>query len=59
MDYPDDVWYGESLRAAVGRGVKIHSVAASGLDPRGTLVFRQIAQYTRGKFIFIEWKRNN
>ncbi len=55
MDYPGDVPYGESLKAAVGKGIRIHSVAASGLNPVGTLVFRQIAQMTRGKFIFIEY----
>ena len=55
LDYEGDVWYGESLRAAVAKGVKVHSVAASGLDQVGTLIFRQIAQYTRGKFIFIEY----
>jgi Mg-chelatase subunit ChlD len=55
MDYAGDVRYGESLKAAVDRGIRIHSVAASGLNPTGTFIFRQIAQYTRGKFIFIEY----
>lgn len=55
MDYAGDVPYGESLKAAVDRGIRIHAVAASGLDPRGTFVFRQIAQFARGKFIFIEY----
>lgn len=55
MDYAGDTWYGQSVRAAVGKGIRIHSVAASGLDARGTLVWRQIAQFTRGKFIFIEY----
>lgn len=57
MDYVDDVPYGESLQDAVTLGIRIHAVAASGLadDPAGSLVFRQIAQYTRGRFIFIEY----
>lgn len=55
MDYEGDVAYGESLKAAVGKGIRIHSVAASGISPVGSLVFRQIAQFTRGKFIFIEY----
>jgi len=55
MDYQGDVPYGQSLKAAVARGVRIHSVAASGLDPLGTFVWRQIAQFTRGRFIFIEY----
>jgi hypothetical protein len=55
MDYQGDVSYGKSLPAAVGRGIRIHAVAASGIDEVGSLVFRQIAQFTRGKFIFIEY----
>lgn len=55
LDYEDDVSYLESAKDAVARGVRIHAVAASGLTPFGTLCFRQIAQYTRGKFIFIEY----
>src|SRR5690606_116710 len=54
-DYQDDIPYGESLKDALARGVRIHAVAASGLDPFGSLVFRQTAQYTRGRFIFIEY----
>ena len=38
-----------------GWSSQVHSVAASGLDNRGTLVWRQVAQFTRGKFIFIEY----
>lgn len=55
MDYDNDIPYGDSLQEAVAKGIKIHAVAASGLDEVGTLVFRQIAQYSRGKFIFIEY----
>ncbi|MDP2344289.1 MAG: VWA domain-containing protein [Deltaproteobacteria bacterium] len=57
MDYQDDIPYGESLKDAVTLGIRVHAVAASGLadDDAGSLVFRQIAQYTRGRFIFIEY----
>ena len=55
MDYEGDVPYGQSALAALAQGIRIHSVAASGLDGLGTLVFRQVAQLTRGKFIFIEY----
>jgi hypothetical protein len=55
MDYDGDVPYGTSVKAAIGKGIRIHSVAASGLEPFGTIVFRQIAQATRGKFVFIEY----
>ena len=55
MDYENDVPYGQSLRAAVAEGIRIHAVAASGLGEAGSFVFRQIAQFCRGKFIFIEY----
>ncbi|MCE9637361.1 MAG: VWA domain-containing protein [Planctomycetes bacterium] len=55
MDYAGDTPYGETVRAAVGKGIRIHTVAASGIDDAGTLAFRQIAQYTRGKFVFLEY----
>lgn len=60
MDYADDIPYGESLQDAVTLGVRIHAVAASGLadDAAGSLVFRQVAQYARGRFIFIEYGRD-
>jgi hypothetical protein len=55
MDYQGDAPYGDSAVRAIGKGLRVHSVAASGLDPVGTLVFRQTAQLCRGKFIFIEY----
>ena len=58
MDYKGDVLYGESALEAIARGIRVHAVAASGLDPLGSVVFRQIAQLTRGKFIFIEYGKD-
>jgi len=55
MDYQESVTYAHASVVALSRGIRIHTVAASGLDEMGTLVFRQIAQMTRGKFIFIEY----
>ena len=55
MDYAGDVAYDRSMRAAAERGIKVHAVAASGLDPFGSLVMRQVAQMTRGRFTFIEY----
>lgn len=55
MDYSGDTPYGQSLLAAVDRGIRVHAVAASGLDSFGTVVMRQTAQFTGGKFIFIEY----
>ncbi len=55
MDYQEDVTYGRAAAAAMVRGIRVHTVAASGLDDPGSFAFRQIAQLTRGQFIFIEY----
>ena len=55
MDYAQDIPYSTSAQAALAGGIRVHTVAASGLDDVGSLVFRQVAQLTRGKFIFIEY----
>ena len=41
------------MAEARSRGIKIFSVASSGLDVQGEYIFRQIAQHTMGRFIFI------
>ena len=43
------------LVAALGKGIKVFSVGASGLDAQGEYVQRQIAQYTGGKFVFLTY----
>ena len=53
LDYPDDYSYADEMAEAHRRGIKIFSVASSGLDPQGEYIFRQIAQHTMGRFIFI------
>jgi Mg-chelatase subunit ChlD len=55
MDYQEPVTYGRAAAGAAHKGVRVHTVAASGLDDAGSAVFRQIAQITRGRFIFIEY----
>ncbi len=55
MDYSQDVRYSDTLKRAVAKGIKIFPTAASGLDARGSYVMRQIAQYTGGRFLFIEY----
>jgi Mg-chelatase subunit ChlD len=55
LDYGNDVPYTKTLRSAVAKGIKIYPVAASGLDKRGTYIYRQIAQFTQAKFLFIEY----
>ena len=53
LDYPQDEDYAVEMERPRQRGIKIFSVASSGLDDRGEYIFRQLAQQTMGKFIFI------
>jgi len=55
MDYPQP-HYDQTMLAALGKGIKVFSVAASGQDSIGEIVQRQIAQYTGGRFIFLTYK---
>lgn len=47
--------YDEDMLAALGKGIKIFGVGASGLDRQGEFIQRQIAQYTGGKFVFLTY----
>ena len=53
LDYAQDYDYAEEMVRAREQGIKIFSVASSGLDQQGEYIFRQLAQQTMGKFIFI------
>ena len=48
--------YDESMMSALGKGIKVFSVGASGLDKQGEYIQRQIAQYTGGRFVFLTYK---
>lgn len=48
--------YDKDTQAALAKGIKLFAVGASGLDPVGEYVFRQIAQYTAGRFVFLTYK---
>lgn len=48
--------YDDDMLAALGKGIKIFSVGASGLDTQGEYVQRQIAQYTGGRFVFLTYR---
>lgn len=47
--------YDNDMVAALGKGIKIFSVGASGLDKQGEYIQRQIAQYTGGRFVFLTY----
>lgn len=55
LDYSDDIKYPESIREAVKQGIKIYPVAASGLSPAGEYIFRQLAQFTYSRFLFLTY----
>lgn len=48
--------YDDDMLAALGKGIKVFSVGASGLDKQGEYIQRQIAQYTGGRFVFLTYK---
>ncbi len=47
--------YPDSIREAVGRGIKIFPVASSESDDQAEAVFRQIAQATGARFVFLTY----
>ena len=51
--------YDDDMQAALGKGIKVFSVGASGLEAQGEYIQRQIAQYTGGKFVFLTYAQAN
>lgn len=49
-------YHDEAAAAALARGIKLHAVGASGLDAQGEAVFRQLAQSTGGRFVFLTYR---
>jgi hypothetical protein len=47
--------YDESIRSAVERGIKVFPVASSESDDQAEAVFRQIAQATGARFVFLAY----
>ena len=58
LDYPQDYDYSKEMVEAHRRGIKVFSIATSGLNDAGEYIFRQIAQHTMGRFIFILYGGN-
>jgi Mg-chelatase subunit ChlD len=48
--------YDIDMQAALAKGIKLFAVGASGLEPEGEYIYRQIAQYTAGRFVFLTYK---
>ena len=56
LDYSQDEDYSVDMARARHMGIKIFAVASSGLDQQGEYVFRQLAQQTMGRFLFILYR---
>jgi len=48
--------YDVDMQAALAKGIKLFAVGTSGLEPEGEYIYRQIAQYTAGRFVFLTYK---
>jgi hypothetical protein len=55
LDYDQDFDYAVDMDVAARSAIKIFPIASSGLDDQGEYVFRQLAQYTQGRFIFLTY----
>lgn len=55
LDYAQDYDYAQDVFTAVEGGIKIFPLASSGLDDQGEYIFRQLAQITGGKFLFLTY----
>jgi hypothetical protein len=53
--YDQDYDYAVEVLVAAERGIKIFPIASSGLDDQGEYIFRQLAQITGGKFLFLTY----
>ncbi|HZU85722.1 MAG TPA: vWA domain-containing protein [Polyangiaceae bacterium] len=53
LDYAQDFDYAADARDAAHRGIQVFTIAASGMDGLGQVVWRQIAQYTGARNLFV------
>lgn len=53
LDYSNDEGYVTAMQEANHSGIQIFSIAASGMDALGQVVFRQLSQYTGGTHMFV------
>jgi Mg-chelatase subunit ChlD len=53
LDYQDGPDYATDMKTASHRGIQLFTVAASGMDRLGQIVFRQMAQYTGATNMFV------
>ncbi|MFN8490164.1 MAG: vWA domain-containing protein [Caldilineaceae bacterium] len=59
LDYGEAFSYDNGMIEMVQRGIKIFPVGASNLEGDGEYIFRQMAQFTGGKFVFLTYKNGD
>ena len=56
LDYADQSYsYAADALSAAAQGIKLLTVGASNLNAQGEFVFRQLAQLTGGRFVFLTY----
>jgi hypothetical protein len=53
LDYGQTYTYLQAMRDAAAKAIKITTIGCSGLDVKGELVWRQLAQYTMAPYVFL------
>jgi hypothetical protein len=53
LDYQNERGYGDTAKRAAARGIKLFTVAASGMDDTGQAVMRQLASFTGATNMFV------
>lgn len=53
LDYQDNLDYAKEMKSASHKGVQLFTVAASGMDQLGQIVWRQMAAFTGGSEMFV------
>ena len=56
LDYPQDFDYAQEMALAAANAIKIFPIAASGSDDQAEYIFRQLAQFTQARFIFLTYE---
>jgi Mg-chelatase subunit ChlD len=56
LDYGQDFDYAQEMAVALANGIKIFPIAASGTDDQAEYIFRQMAQFTMARFIFLTYE---
>lgn len=55
LDYRGEFQYPDLLKGAVGQGIQIFPIGASGLTDQGEYIFRQFGMITQGQFVFLTY----